>query len=421
MSGRKLKERKSREKFRLDKFLGAGAFAQTYKAEVLAKPKEVKCQVGDIVAIKIPLGKEKEMTLISELIKNAALHLSLQGINARNIVQYLGFDKYDDQFVMVMEYIEGGSLRDWLGGVGEQEALSIEEALKITEQVCDGLLVAHKSHLFHRDIKPENILILFDEDGFTAKITDFGISKMLKSSELASSTTGTIYYMAKELIKGKGGSFYSDVHSMGVMMYEMMTGELPFVGEGIGEIVDNICNQELTPPMEVNPEVDSKLNYIIMTAMNRDIKKRYNTAVELLDAIKRYKRDIDVEDEEISKNIAEIQELISYNRIHDAEKRLNKLLEAYPHSSKVYLNFGEFYNKCQRYRDAIKIFEKGIEVNPKFALFYRDMALSLYNIGRKKEAINALRKAIELGLEKNLEAHANTLLKIWENGEDGRK
>ena len=419
MSGRQLRERRRRENFRLIEFLGAGGFAQTYKAEVLAKPKEVKCQVGDIVAIKIPLSNEKEMTLISELITNAALHLSLQGINARNIVQYLGFDKYDDKFVMVMGYIEGGSLRDRLGGVGEQEALSIEEALEIAEQVCEGLSVAHKSHLFHRDIKPENILVLFDEDGFTAKITDFGISKMLKSSELASSTTGTIYYMAKELIKGKGGSFYSDVYSVGVMMYEMMTGKLPFVGDGIGEIVDNICNQDISPPMEVNPKIDSKLNNMILTAMNRDIKKRYNTAVELLDAIKKYKTDS--EEEEISKNIAEIHELIRYNKIHYAEKRFNKLLESYPHSTQVYLYFGEFYNKCQRYRDATKIFEKGIEVNPKFALFHRDMALSFHNIGRKKEAIHALRKAVELGLERNLETHAKRLLKKWEKGEDGRK
>lgn len=414
MSGRKLKERGRRENFRLIKFLGAGGFAQTHKAEVLVK--DLREKWGEIVAIKIPLSKEKEKALISELITTAALHLSLQGMKARNIVQYLGFDTYDDQYVLVMEYIEGGSLRDRLGGVGEQEALSIEEALKITEQVCDGLLVAHKSHLFHRDIKPENILISFDEDGFTAKITDFGISKMLKSSELASTTTGTIYYMAREVLKGKGGSFYSDVYSMGVMMYEMMTGELPFGGGSVGEIIDNICNQEPTPPMEVNPEIDLKLNDIILTAMNRDIKKRYNTAVELLDAIKKYKKGIELEDEEISKNIAEIQVLIRINKIHDAEKRLNKLLETYPHSSKVYLNFGEFYNRCQRYRDAIKIFEKGIECNPKFALFYRDMALSLYNIGHKNEAINALRKAIELSLEKNLEAHANTLLKIWESG-----
>ena len=225
--------------------------------------------------------------------------------------------------------------------------------------------------------------------------------------------------MAKELIKGKGGSFYSDVYSVGVMMYEMMTGKLPFVGDGIGEIVDNICNQDISPPMEVNPQIDSKLNNMILTAMNRDIKKRYNTAVELLDAIKKYKTDI--EEEEISKTIAEIQGLIRYNKIHDAEKRFNTLLETYPHSSQVYLNFGEFYNRSQRYRDALKIFEKGIEGNPKFALFYRDMALSLYNIGRKSEAINALRKAIELGLEENQEGHANTLLKIWGNGKDGRK
>ena len=134
-----------------------------------------------------------------------------------------------------------------------------------------------------------------------------------------------------------------------------------------------------------------------------------------MEAIEKYRQYRDGEDEEVDENLNGIQELISSNKINEAEKLLIQLSKSYPENSKVYLNLGEFYNKCQRYNDAIRTFQRGIEINPEFALFFRDIALSLRIVGREKEAIDALNKSIELGLEDNLEKHANILLKLWGN------
>lgn len=391
--------RKKKEKFKLIKFLGAGSFAQTYKAEVL--PRSLRGRWGDVVAIKIPLSKEKEETLIHELITSAALHHLLQDMKDEHIVQYLDVATYDAKYVMVMEFVDEGSLRDIIGPVGEQEALSIEETLNITIQVCKGLMAAHKARVFHRDIKPENILINSDE---VVKITDFGISRMIASSELASTTAGTIYYMSKEVLDGEG-SFYSDVYSLGVTMYEMLTGLVPFYNENIGKVVDKIRGEDPTPPMDINPEVDARLNDIVLTAMNRDIEKRYKTVSELLEAIENCMI------EEPIRNILNDDNLNHVQKIDS----LHSLSATYPGNPRIYLNIGELYNRNRRYQKAIEAFEEGIKLNPEFGLLYRDLALSLYKTGRFDEAIDTLEKTIGLGTDKNIGKHAMNLLKLWKD------
>ena len=401
---------KKRERFNLLKFLGSGTFAQTHLAEVL-DPK-LRKEWGKEVVIKIPHDKEKEEILINELIMNASLHLNLQKARSKYIVQYLGYSKYDELFVMVMEYIEGKTLRNLVGSVGNQQPVEIEDALNIAEQVCEGLIEIHKFHIFHRDIKPENILI--SKKKRTAMIMDLGISKFLSSADLAYTTTGTIYYMPKELLEKAGGSFYSDVYSLGITMYEMVTGQLPFSGESIGEIIDNIRSKEPVPPIKVNPDIDKRLNKIILKAIDKKVNKRYTDAEDLLKAIKAFRQGIDEDDEYISKCISEAHELFRSDKLKEAENRLRKLKKQYSQNPKSYMGLGEFYNRCQRYQEAISIFKKGIEVDPDFALLHRDLALSLYQEGSEDDAVKALKKAVDLGLEASLEKHAINLLSLWE-------
>lgn len=388
--------KEEKELFELINFLGAGSFAQTYKAKVLSKDRQKKW--GENVVIKIPLNKEKEKLLIRN---DVGLLKVLQCANEEHIVQYLDIEGFDDKYVLVMEYMDGGSLRDILGPVGEQEILEIDEALNFSVQVCKGLIGAHNARIFHRDIKPENILI---NSKRVVKITDFGISTMLGSIEIASTGAGTLYYMAKEVLDGKG-SFYSDIYSLGVTMYEMFTGFVPFYSENYGTIVDDIRKKDPVPPMDINPKVDERLNNIILTAMNRDIKKRYKTATELLEAINDYM---------IDKHIKEIldNDNLSY---FDKVNSLDSLTATYSDNPKIYLNIGEFYNRNYQYQKAIEVFEKGIELDPKSGLLYRDMALSLYNLGRYDEAIEKLEKCIYLGMEKGIEKHAVNFLKILKN------
>ena len=385
------------ESFELGEFLGAGSFAQTYKAEVL--PKDLQKKWGKTVVIKIPLSKEKEKLLLKN---EAGLLNVIRCANEEHIVQYMDIEWFQDKhFVLVMEYMEKGSLRDILGPIGDQKVLEIDEALNFSIQICKGLIGAHNARIFHRDIKPENILI---NSKRVVKITDFGISTMLGSIEIASTGAGTLYYMAKEVLDGKG-SFYSDIYSLGVTMYEMLTGYVPFYSENYGTIVDDIRKKEPVPPMDMNPKVDERLNNIILTAMNRDIKKRYKTASELLEAINDYI---------INKHIKEILDndnLSFFEKVNS----LDNLTATYSENPKIYLNIGEFYNRNYQYQKAIEVFGKGMELDPKFGLLYRDMALSLYNLERYDEAIEKLEKCIDLGMEKSIEKHAVNFLKILKN------
>jgi serine/threonine protein kinase len=388
----------SQEVFKLDKMLGVGSFGTTYRAYVTDE--KLKKKWGDLVVIKIPHNKAKEMILIQELNVNHRL----SDLVSENLVKYLGFERFDDKYVMVMEYIDGESLRDKIGSIGHQRILHVPEALEITKQICRGLIEIHSCHIFHRDIKPDNIMI--SKPNNTVKISDFGISTVIKSSELASTTSGTIVYMPKELLKGKGGAFYSDIYSLGVTIYEMVTGQLPFEGDSLEELVNKICYSEPIEPKTINSEIDESLNSIIIKSLNKDLKKRYQSALEFLHAIERYEKGSDYD-------IEEAWGLFKQGKFVDSEKKFLHIFNSDPNNSKVYLNLGEFYNKCQRNKEAISIYKKGIEKNGKSALLLRDLALSLKREGKNEDAIENLGKAIELGLGERFESVAKILLEQW--------
>jgi serine/threonine protein kinase len=415
MDDSEMKRPRKRDHFKLVKFLGAGRFAATYKAKVLAE--DLKKEWGELIAVKIPLSKEYEFAMLKELVLNAALHMSLQGMKSDNIVKYFGFDIYRDEhdekhFVMVMEYCDRGNLRGMIGEIGHQEPLETREAVKILRQVCEGLRVVHDCKLFHRDISPENILITSEKDGYIVKLADFGVSTILISSELASTVTGKFYYMAPEVFRGEG-SFPSDIYSLGVVLFEMTTGRLPFEDKNIDALMDSIKKKDPSSPRSLNPDIDPVLNDVILKMINRDIHRRYQSAGELIQALDRYLQGIDPREDEIDGCISEIYGYIRDFEYQEAESRLRALLEKFPDHPKVILNLGELYNRCQRYPEAIVLLRKGIEKNPGVALLYRDLALALHNSGEVREGIRVLKKALDLGLEKHIEIHAQHLLTLW--------
>lgn len=388
----------SKEIFKLDKMLGVGSFGTTYRAYVLDERRKKKW--GDLVVIKIPHNKEKEMILIEEL----NLNHRLSDLSSENLVKYLGFERFDEKYVMVMEFIDGESLRDIIGGIGHQRQIDIKEALKISKQICKGLIEIHSCHIFHRDIKPDNIMIARPNN--VVKISDFGISTVIKSAELASTTSGTIVYMPKELLKGKGGAFYSDIYSLGVTIYEMVTGQLPFEGENYDELINNICNKEPIEPKAINSSIDDTLNSIIIKSLCKDIRNRYQSAHEFLQVIERYEKGSDFE-------IEEAWELFRNGKFTESERQFHLILDREPGNAKIYLNLGEFYNKCQRNREAIQAYMCGIERDGKNALLFRNLALSLYREGKVKDAIGNLAKAIEMGLDARSAKVAKILLENW--------
>jgi serine/threonine protein kinase len=390
----------SKEVFKLEKMLGVGSFGTTYRAFVTDE--KLRRKWGDLVVIKIPHNKEKEKTLLQEF----NINYRLSELNCENLVQYLGFEKFDDKYVMVMEFVDGESLRDLVGEIGHQHKLGVEETLGYIKQILKGLIEIHSCHIFHRDIKPDNILIA--RPSGIVKISDFGISTAIKSSELASTTSGTIVYMPKEILEGEGGAFYSDIYSLGVTFYEMITGRLPFEGVSYTELINNICHSEPAEPKKINNEINDRLNAIVMKALSKDIKERYKSAQEVLQEIQRYEMGADFE-------IGEAWDLFHQGKITLAGKKLHQLVKNEPNNPKVYLNLGDFYNNCQRHKEAIETYKKGIEKNPDFSLLYNHIALSLFQEGAKNQAIEYLNKAIELGLGEKLEKIARIILGKWKN------
>jgi serine/threonine protein kinase len=400
-----------RENFKLVERLGAGAFGQTFLVEVINEKLKKKWGVKEVV-IKIPHNKEKEKALIQELITNTTLRANLEGIQTKNVVRMIDFDTYDNWYVMVMEYAPGEDLRTIIGDFGSQRVMDLQEALDIAKQVCNGLISIHKAHIFHRDIKPANILVC--RDG-TVKIMDLGLSKIISSKERASSTAGTIYYMPKELlVKGSGGGYYSDIYSLGVTLYEMFTGELPYDGEQIGDIVQSICEGKPKSPMELNHEIDEKLNYIILKAIQCEIDDRYNSIDELLKAIELYQKGKDPELNQIDSEVEEAMKLYYADQLKEAEKRLLQLQIDNPKIPKIYLLLGEIYNRRHHFKEAIETYKKGLKVDPENGIFYKMIGMSYFAQSKKNMAVEYMKQAIEKGLDKKGENEARKLIMQWQ-------
>ncbi len=399
------------EPFELLERLGAGGFAVTYKARVLDE--YLREEFGtDEVALKIPLDKKKERVLKREFELNAALHLRLKGLKSLNIVRYLGFAFFDRRFVMAMEYVGQGSLRRVLGDVGRQKRLPVPEAVAMAEGVLNGLTVIHNEHIFHRDIKPENILL----EGRTPKIADLGIARILDSNELASTTTGTIYYMSPEILSEEGASFTSDIWSLGVTLYEMVTGRLPFGGPGtaLGTMADLIRRVNPTPAREVCPDLPTGLSEIISKSLQKRPSDRYASAEEMCEALRKIRQKAE---SHVDEELAAIRGAMSgVDQADEVEKKLRSLAVKYPREPKVYQHLGEFYNRCERYTDAISAFQSGLKITPDHALLHWDLALAYQRIGKGAEAARNLERAMSLGLDASLQRHAASLLKVLRGG-----
>lgn len=199
-----------------------------------------------------------------------------------NIVTVFDVGKSGDVAYIAMEFLQGRELRDILN---EGQRLPVSQVLDIVMQVALGLAYAHEHGIVHRDVKPSNIMVI--RDGHV-KITDFGIARMASSTvqTQAGVVLGSPKYMSPEQVLGKSIDQRSDIFSLGVMLYEMLTGQPPFVGDTINAVMYQTMNAVPPPPSALNSEVPAMLNFIITKALAKGLDDRYQNAKEFADDLR---------------------------------------------------------------------------------------------------------------------------------------
>jgi eukaryotic-like serine/threonine-protein kinase len=251
--------------------LGGGGMAVVYKAKDLL--------LDRFVAVKVmneSLGHDRDF--VRRFIREAKAAGSLSHANVVNIYDV---GREGDIFYMVMEYVEGPSL---IEVIRKEGTLTPEKTVEIASQICDALSHAHKNGIIHRDIKPHNILVSPDE---LYKVTDFGISYTPRASTITQKgyVMGTAHYFSPEQASGGEIYFSSDLYSLGIVIYEMLTGQVPFDGESSISVALKHIHDPVPDPREINPRIPEELCQVIMKALEKDPLKRYQTAQEMKQAL----------------------------------------------------------------------------------------------------------------------------------------
>ncbi|MEN8152869.1 MAG: protein kinase [Acidobacteriota bacterium] len=226
-------------------------------------------------------------------------------LNHPNIVTIYEINEHEDQTYIAMEYVDGQTLKELVAGDwGPSDSqLPIAEVINYAIQICEGLKCAHEAGIVHRDIKPQNIII--NKEG-QVKILDFGLAKLKGVSQLTkeSSTLGTIHYMSPEQAMGKDVDHRTDIWSLGVILYEMLTGELPFKGDYDQAVIYSILNEEPEPVAEIRSGLPGELERIIKKALVKDPSKRYQHPDDLLVDLKNIKKGSKTDLTEIKKKFS---------------------------------------------------------------------------------------------------------------------
>ncbi|MGI6113964.1 MAG: Stk1 family PASTA domain-containing Ser/Thr kinase [Mahellales bacterium] len=254
--------------------IGGGGMAIVYKA---------KCHLlRRYVAVKVlrpEFVSDEEFVYRFKRESQAAASLSHQ-----NIVNVYDVGQEDETYYIVMEYIRGQTLKDL---IRENGSLSTARATNIAIQICRALEHAHNNNVVHRDIKPQNILVT--DDG-QVKVTDFGIARAITSSTVSiagTSIIGSVHYFSPEQARGGYTDAKSDLYSLGIVLYEMLTGTVPFEGDSPISVALKHIQEEVKPPKLINPQIPGSLQDIILKAIQKDQDLRYTSAREMLEDLQR--------------------------------------------------------------------------------------------------------------------------------------
>ena len=263
------KGQKINDRYEIIRSIGEGGMANVYLARdiILERNVAIKILRGDLA------GDEK---FVRRFQREA---LSASSLSHPNIVEMYDVGEDNGTYYIVMEYVEGMTLKQLIKKRG---SLSLSEAIDIMLQITDGIKEAHDSYIIHRDLKPQNILI--KENG-EVKITDFGIAMALNSTQLTqtNSVMGSVHYLPPEQASGKGATIKSDIYSMGILFYELLTGKLPFKGDNAVEIALKHMKNDIPSVREINASIPQSVENIILKATAKNPKNRYESAADMHD------------------------------------------------------------------------------------------------------------------------------------------
>ena len=259
-------------RYEIIKSIGEGGMANVYLAfdTILERQVAVKILRGD-------LSDDEKFIRRFQREANSA-----SSLRHPNIVEMYDVGEDDGKYFIVMEYVDGKTLK---GLIKKRGPLNLSEAIDIMLQLTSGIACAHDSYIIHRDIKPQNVMIL--EDG-RVKITDFGIAMALNNNELTqtNSVMGSVHYLPPEQASGSGSTIKSDIYSLGILMFELLTGKVPFKGENAVEIAIKHMKDQIPSVCKFNSAIPQSVENIILKACAKNPKNRYETVSEMYEDLK---------------------------------------------------------------------------------------------------------------------------------------
>ena len=267
-----IRGQKINDRYQIIRTIGEGGMANVYLAydTILNRNVAVKILRGDLA------GDEK---FVRRFKREA---ISASSLTHPNIVEMYDVGEDDGNNFIVMEYIDGKTLKSLIKKRG---SLTLPEVIDIMLQLTSAIACAHESYIIHRDIKPQNVMIL--DDG-RVKITDFGIAIASNAADLTqtNSVMGSVHYLPPEQANGEGATIKSDIYSLGILMYELLTGKVPFKGENAVEIALKQMKEEIPSVCEINPEIPQAIENVVLRACAKNPKNRYDSVSEMHEDIK---------------------------------------------------------------------------------------------------------------------------------------
>ncbi len=409
---------KSVGKYELTELVGVGGFGEVWKA--------FDPDLQRVVAIKIP-RRERLSTLgqTGQFVDEARKVAQLP--RHPGIVPVYDVGRDGNSVYIVSDFIDGGNLADRM----KQQPLDVQSSLRLVAAVADSLYHAHRHQVIHRDIKPANILLGKDDQPF---LSDFGIA--VKEDDAVwqrATTTGTLAYMSPEQVDGQAVNHQTDIYGLGVVLYELLTGRVPFVGRSPMDVREAISAGIAKPPRAVNEQIPKEVNRICLQAMARHPGDRYSTAKDfadelrsVLDAGKKGRWPLVLGGFIV---LLALMGLVgrwlwtAWSDAHQTMARIDKqnqamqketasiLAEASPENTirDVALHRGHVLFDKQRFNEALAAYSEAIQADPTSAEAFHRRGTCQYNLGNIKEAISDYDEAIRLS-PKNAEAYKNRAL-----------